>query len=541
MDANGTTIRDAGTPERHLSTLRRGAPVVGITVVVVTVIAVALSLSQSSLYKASTNVFVSTGQIGVALPGVAGAASSSDPDRVLTTQAQVARVPRVAQIAVRKAGVPGMTAAKLLDESTVTPESGAEILVFDVTDEDPSAARALADAYASAYVTYRAELDTGSVRQALRAVNNQIAAVGNSNPDLLTQLTASQLSLRTKSIMRGSNATVGAPASSTQKVQPRPVSDGLLGAIVGLLLGITLIFVRDSLNTRVRSTAEIEERLHLPLIGRIPPPPKQLSEHSGIAVLEETHSFGAEAYRMLATNIELLNLERGASSLMIVSPAHQDGKSTTMANLASIFARRGLNVVLMEADLRKPTVGKLFDIDPERRHKGLADVALGRLELEDALVSIPLGNDETATDGNGNGGAKGKLDLLLAGTAPPSPGEFLQSQAVAKIVDQLKERCDLLLIDTPPLLHVGDAMSMVLNINVDCAIVAVRLGFARRPTVTELHRILESFPVVKLGFVATGEESREEYAGSYGYGAYSYYHHEAETGAREVLKSGPDG
>ena len=536
MNANGAT-QDMGTPERHLSTLRRGIPVVVITTLLVAVIAVALSLNQGSLYRASTDVFVSTGQVGATLRGVTSSTSSSEPERVLQTQAQVARIPRVAQIAVDKARVPRVTAERLLGESTVTQAPGTDILSFDVTDGSASVARVLANAYARAYVQYRAQVDTGSIRRALKAVNHQIALVGNSDSELLKQLTASQLSLRTQSIVRGSNTALGAPASGAQKVQPRPVRNGLLGGILGLLLGITLVFVRDSLNTRVRSTTEIEQLLGTPLIGRIPPPSKKLTQHGGVAVLEETHSFGAEAYRMLATNIELLNLDRGASSLMIVSAAHQDGKSTTMANLATVFARRGLHVVLMEADLRKPMMGKLFDVDPEQRNKGLADVALGRLELDDALVTIPLGDRDESVD-HGNGAGKSKLELLLAGPKPPSPGEFLQSQPVAKIFDQLKERCDLLLIDTPPLLQVGDATAMVLNVNVDCAIVAARLGFARRPALNELRRVLESFPVVKLGFVATGEESHDSYTGAYG--AYHYYHHES-AGSREVLKSRPDG
>lgn len=528
--------RDTETPERNLSTLRRGIPVVVITALAVAGTAVALSLGQGPLYKASTNVFVSTGQIGVTLPGVTSG-SSSDPERTLETQAQVARVPKVAQIAVDRANVPKMTAGKLLSESTVTPSTGTDILTFSVTDSSAKVAEVLANAYARAYVQYRADVDTGAIRRALKAVNHQIASLESSDPELRKQLTASQLSLRTQSIVRGSNTALGAPASRAEKVQPRPVRDGLLGGILGLLLGITLIFVRDSLNTRVRSTAEIEELLGMPLIGRIPLPPKKLAQHSGVAVLEETHSFGAEAYRMLATNIELLNLERGASSLMVVSAAHQDGKSTTMANLATVFARRGLHVILMEADLRKPTMGKLFDIDPEQRHKGLSEVALGRVDLDDALLNIPLGNSEEPTGSNDSGSAKGKLDVLLAGTTPPSPGEFLQSQAVADIVEHLKERCDLVLIDTPPLLHVGDATTMVLNVDVDCAIVAVRLGIASRPAIGELRRVLESFPVVKLGFVATGEESHQEYAG--GYGAYHYYRY-GESGAREVLKSRSD-
>src|SRR4051794_38045479 len=104
---NGKAL-DTDAPERHLSTLRAGIPLVAISTVVVAILAVALSLAQTSLYKASTQVFISTG-IGVTLPGVAASATSSDPDRVLTTQAQVARVPHVAAIALKEAKVSGIS------------------------------------------------------------------------------------------------------------------------------------------------------------------------------------------------------------------------------------------------------------------------------------------------------------------------------------------------------------------------------------------------------------------------------------------------
>jgi capsular exopolysaccharide synthesis family protein len=267
----------------------------------------------------------------------------------------------------------------------------------------------------------------------------------------------------------------------------------------------------------VRSASEIEERLEIPLLGRVPPPPKRLASTRRLAVIEEPHSAQAEAYRMLATNIELVNLDRGAKSLMVASAIRGEGKSTSSASLAVTFARRGLHVVLLEADLRRPVLSKMLQLD---EGPGLTDVALGHADLEQALASTQLSDDQTLPT-NGGGNAPGLLEVLEAGPAPSSPPEFLKSQAVAQIISRLSDRGDLLIVDTPPLLQVSDAMTMMLSAQIDCVVVATRIGLVRRQAIDEVSRTLDSAPVVKLGFFATGEQAHEEYTGGYGYYYYS--------------------
>jgi succinoglycan biosynthesis transport protein ExoP len=503
----------------QLATLRRGTPLVLLTTAIVTLLAVALSLRQESLYRATAGVFVSAQPLDNAAVS-ALSFLSSDPERVLATQAEVARVPAVAKLAVQKGGA-GISPAELLGSSSVTANPDADVLSFSVTNGDPDTARTLANAYANGFVVYRREQDTGSLRQARAEINQRIAslrAAGASSSDpTLGKLLEDSQTLRTRELLQGSNSTVGRPAEGAEKIQPRPVRDGFLGGVLGLALGVALVFVRNALNTRVRSASEIEERLGIPLLGRVPPPPKRLASSNRLAVIEEPHSTQSEAYRMLATNIELLNLDRGARSFMVVSAVKGEGKSTTAASLAVTFARRGLHVVLLEADLRRPVLGKMLLLE---EGPGLTDVALGRVELDQALASTQLSDDQTLPT-NGGGTAPGVLEVLEAGPAPTSPAEFLKSQAFAQVVSQLSERGDLLIIDTPPLLHVSDAMTMMLSAKVDCAIVATRIGVVRRQTVDEVKRALDSAPVVKLGFFATGDQAHEEYTGGYGYYYYS--------------------
>jgi succinoglycan biosynthesis transport protein ExoP len=518
----------AEAQESYLAILRRSAPIVLITTVIVAGAGYAISLGQSHEYEASAEVFVASSGVHTSIGNLP--ILSTDPDRVLATQAQVAQTPAVARLAAKAADLPEVTPSSLLASTSVVADSGQDILTFSATDANGDTAQKMVNAYAQAYIDYRHRLDTKVFRDAKRNVDAQIAALqksGGPGAKAIPSLTAKSERLSTQAVLAGSNATLGQPATSATQIQPRPARNAFLGGVLGIILGIGLVFLRDALNTRVRSAAEVEERLGIPLIGRIPPPPKRLSEANGLSVLTEPHTPQSEAYRMLATNIELMNLERGASSIMICSPVHSEGKSTTAANLGVAFARRGLHVTLLDADLRRPMLKKLFHVEDG---PGLVDAVVGRVSLEEALVRVEL-PDEEAISANGAGDAGGKLELLAGGPMPPSPAEFLKSKKVSETIARLSERSDLVLIDTPPLLPVSDALTLMLSANIDCAIIGARLGSVRRQALTETRRILDTAPVVKLGFFATGTQTRDGYAGGYGY----YY--ASHGGERDAVES----
>src|SRR3954451_23523001 len=158
--------------ESYLEILRRSAPIIFVTAFVVAAIAYGISLTQSKQYEASADVFVASN----ALQSTVGNTPilSTDPDRVLATQAQVARTPDVADIATTSANVPAVSSNTLLDDSTVTPGAGEDILTFTVTSGDQQAAEKLANAYASAYIQYRHKLDTAAAVHAKKQVDKRI-------------------------------------------------------------------------------------------------------------------------------------------------------------------------------------------------------------------------------------------------------------------------------------------------------------------------------------------------------------------------------
>jgi len=335
---------------------------------------------------------------------------------------------------------------------------------------------------------------------------------GDKRSALYAQLADKAQQLRTLEALQTSNASVVETPVDAGQTQPQPARAGSLG--VGLLLGIGLAFLWEAFDTRVRSADEIGQRLRLPLLGRLPEPPRSVRTDDQLVMLAKPRSIEAEAFRVLRTNVEFANLDREARTIMVTSAVQGEGKSTTVANLAVAMARSGKHVILVDLDLRRSYIDRFFKLS---RQPGVTDVALEHARPLDAIAPVAI-MEPAAHEGqrasNGRGQVSGLLEAVTSGPLPPDPGEFLGTHALSGLLAMLSDRADIVLVDSPPLLGPGD--SLTLSAKVDAIIVVTRLNIVRRPMLTELHGILEASPEIVAGqwLKLLGLEARAAGAGS---------------------------
>ena len=485
---HGSTLAD------YLAILRRRKLIVLLPLVVVPVVALLVSAAQSPLHEAHAQVLLNRQSLANTLAGTTDPTVFQDAERVVQTQAKLAEVPAIADRTVAAVREAELTSDELLDASSVQPEPNVDLLEFSVRHEDPQLASRLATTYAREYTRYRTEVETRALvdaRQDVQARIRELQDAGASGGPLLDDLLAKEQQLLTLETLQGGNATLVRAAGQAEQLQPRPLRNVALGIVLGLGLGLLLAFLAEALDTRVRSVDEVVDQLGLTLLGRLPPPGRELRAPQ---ILVERDSPAAEAFRMLRTNLEFANLDVRAKTILITSAIEGEGKSTTAANLAAAFAIAGKSVVLVDLDLRRPSVHRFFGL---QRTAGVTDVALGQASIEEAL-------SRTGVAG---------LRVLQAGSTPPNPGEFVATQALREVLEEVAEHAELVLVDCSPLLQVGDAMT--LSSAVDAVLVLTRLRSVNRQTLADLRRALEQLRAAVLGLVVTDVKEGVGY-GNYG-------------------------
>ena len=542
------------TSNPYLRVLRARLPLIVGVVVAVTAAAVLFSHRQQKLYRSSSEVLLHEQNLGTSLTGAPNSASTEDPVRYSATQAQAAAVLPVAQLVLRRADITDRSASRLLAETSVSPSATTDVLVFAVTDPDPALAERLASQWARSFVAYSSQQDAARYLEARSDVDRKLRQLDRqrrTNSTLYEQLANSAAQLQTLATLQTGTATVIQAANGAVKVQPLSTRNVVLGVLLGLLLGIGLAFAFDRMDTRLRSPSDIDEVLGVPQLGRISRPPGGRRPATDLVMLTEGGSMYAEEIRQLRPSVQFASVVRDSKVLMIASAVQAEGKSTTAANLAVSCVQAGRRVALVDLDLRRPTLHLLFH---QSNAVGVSDVVLGNTSLEDALVQVPVGSTLSAqfeanghghthryTDGNGNGNGNGRLhaehqqqlDVLFAGPLPPNPGDFVQSDHVARVIESLAADYDLVLIDTAPLLAFGDALAA--SAYADAVVLVSRLGIARRPMMRDLTRVLATMSAPVLGYILTGAERGPGggYHTRYGY-QYGRAHSEPRSGKSRV-------
>jgi len=498
-NSNLTTLGD------FVQVLRRRWWIIALVVVIALVSAYAYSKHQSPAYRANADVRLNSQSITQVL---------NNPQIVTPTLAAitVANETLVAQDApviaatTKKAGL-NETVQQFLSHSSVTGDPTNAILTFSSDASNGPRAREIANDWAAAYKSAADLRDKVALGKSL----DQLNKLQKSQQRQLQRLTGSQATAQVL-LMRGTADKISAaksllqsvdgnrqvsPANTSTKVRPRTGRNLAAGLGLGLILALVIVGIIEALDTRVRRSEEVGEVLGLPLLSRIPTPRK--NQQGRLAMIDDDDQHYSEAYRKLRVNLDFANIRQAAKKILVTSALEQEGKSTTVANLAVAMARAGRHVVLVDLDLRAPSLHTFFGLGGAA---GLTEIALDHAHLEDALYHVPIV------------GASGRLDVVPVGSIPQRPADFLESPAVDAVLTELEERADVVLIDSAPLLPVSD--SIALSSKVDALVVVVAAGL-KRNVMGELQRALGACQAPCLGFVLTGaERDTDDYYGGYG-------------------------
>jgi succinoglycan biosynthesis transport protein ExoP len=282
---------------------------------------------------------------------------------------------------------------------------------------------------------------------------------------------------------------------SSFPARPRVALNLMLGALVGLVLGIGLAFFIEYLDTSVKTMEDVESLLGVPVLAIIPQGIRLLHKEAG-------DSPDAEAYRILRTNIEFNRKNPQANTISLVSGGPGEGKSTTMANLAFICAQGGYSTLIVDADLRRPVQHELFDVN---NNKGLTNYLTTEMDLSEVILPTSVDN----------------LSVMPSGVLPSDAVGILNSQRMSDMIAELKLRYDLIFFDSPPMLGVSDAS--VIASEVDQTIIVVQHRRFPRAMLTRVKQAILGVSGTVLGVVLNNVDLKHDQNYSYYTNYYGYY------------------
>ncbi len=303
-------------------------------------------------------------------------------------------------------------------------------------------------------------------------------------------------------------------------ISPKPVRNAILGFVFGFFAGIGLAFLREQFDTRLRHPDDIAEVLHQPILAQVPRLSREQMKSPELVTLAQPQDHVSEAFRLMRTNLAFMNVDGSAKTLMVTSSLQGEGKSVTVANLAITLALAGKRVVVVDADMRRPRQHALFGL---QNKVGASSVAVGDADLVETLQPVPVVSQ------NGDGPkpdfaawavaeAVTSLWVLTSGPNPPNPGEIVASQGFARTLSTLRDNADVVLVDSPAMLAVGDAAALATE--VDGIVFLVDVEKARRPILQAAADQLSRLPCAMMGLLVRlpgGGGEKRYYYSHYGY------------------------
>jgi capsular exopolysaccharide synthesis family protein len=482
---------------RYVETIRERLWLVLLTIVITTGIAVAYVVFAQKTYEATANLLVtSVATDDAAIRSLPLIFESSDPTRDVETGSQFVNNVDVATTVRQELGSSD-SPRDLLNKISVQPVAQSNIVAVTAKGDTPAEAQRLANTFAQAAVQDR----TQQVHSAIDAQLPQIQAQlkGQTDPSVSSTLGAELAQFQTLRNAQDPSFRVETLADLPQKAaSPRPVLSIAAGLLGGVILGVAAAFVAQALDPRVRRESQLRRQFNLPILARIP---RESTRRSKAALgPREVSAAAAEAYRILRSTLDAsVTNGRGGRVLLVTGSSPSEGKSTTAVNLASSLALAGNKVIVIEADLRRPALSQALDAKPT--NGGVVGVLIENSSLKDALTPIP--------------GYGPNLQALLADYEGGWIAELFSIPAAGKMVDDARQMADYVVIDSPPLNEVVDALPLARK--ADDVVIVVRLGKSRLEKIAQLGELLAEANVIPAGFTVVGVPPP-------GRSGYRYYH-----------------
>jgi capsular exopolysaccharide synthesis family protein len=484
--------------QRYVNTIRERIKLIVAVTLLTTAAAVAYVLIAPKQYTAETDMLVTPADSSdPALSGLPLIKTSSDPTRDVETAARLI-VNRDVGLRVKSDLALKDGPTKLANHVKAEPVAQSNIVSITATGDSPQQAQQLANGFGRGVIEVQTEQLHRALDKKIANLQAQIRALGpgarggNAPGSLGAQLASLQalrsgddptLSVETRA------ALPNGPSSPKKKLSI------IAGILAGLILGIGSAFALQVLDPRLRREDQLRALYGLPILGRIP----RESKRGGQRALapERLSPATLEAYRTLRATLAASRGHGGAAgapTVLVTSPSPSEGKSTTAINLASSLALAGNSVILIEADLRRPSIGEALGV---RAEHGTGSVLLGMADLEEALV-------ETKAYGR-------YLRMLLADTSGAASG-FMADQlflpAARTLVEDAKQLADYVIVDSPPLSEVIDALPLAQQ--VDEVLVVVRLGKTQLLKLQNLAELLARHEIEPVGFSVVGVQATGE-------------------------------
>jgi polysaccharide biosynthesis transport protein len=495
------TLRD------YLRVLRENRWLILLIAVVFTAAAYLVTSSQDKKYKAETAVSIRDATEDL---------DFLDPAPVRQTPAELTSValedvesPEMAR-GVRKELKLNNSSLKSIDNAiSAKPEALTNFINIQAKARSPELAARLANAAARQMKASRARETKDRLARLARSLRREYRESVDRRTDIFQRAAFEERVARIDAVREIADPveivrTAEVPESADS---PKIVRNTLLGLLIGLTLGIVAAFVRDSLDVKLRGSEQMSEQLGVPVLGQISDSAlgKGVTEANGTKALSGAD---ADAFHIVRANLSFLDSERPPRSVAVTSALAEEGKSTVAAALAWSYATSGQRALLLECDLRRPSLAGRLGLKTE---PGLSDYLAGKASTQEAIQSPELLRDgPTANGASGNGQGEGRtgglptphLDVIVAGAPVAGPAQLLGSPTFRDFLAVITRSYDITILDCTPLLSVVDTLELLAH--VDAVLLCVRAGRTTRDQARAARGALDRFPPKPTGVVVTG-------------------------------------